>query len=340
MGGGHTEAVEVRLSLRGGGESLNRRYKRDETEEMDSGGEGGNRDGMAQGEEVCAPALGGTVSIRLARRSITDGGTSFWKGAGRGLVNGGSGEDGQRAGIEKLQRIIGKQAIQIEILKNGGAPGEKGEAVETFRGLGYTVKDSCEALGISRSSYSRRPMKREVGRVPEGRDEDLLGRIKTLKAEHPFWGYRRVRAWLVHREKMRVKEKRVRRVTKKNGLMGLQRGFPEGVRGQGLKLISDNGTQPTSVSFMRQMATLGIEQIFTSYDNPKGNAETERMMRTIKEEMLWLNEFSGLEEGKDKIGQWIEAEYQQVLCSFGAWISQPEEFEEDYQRQISFKEAA
>ena len=33
------------------------------------------------------------------------------------MANGGSGEDGYRAEIEKLQRIIGKQAIQIEILK-------------------------------------------------------------------------------------------------------------------------------------------------------------------------------------------------------------------------------
>jgi hypothetical protein len=40
---------------------------------------------------------------------------------------------------------------------------------------------------------------------------------------------------------------------------------------------------------MRDVATLGIEQIFTSYDNPKGNAETERMLRTIKDEILWLN---------------------------------------------------
>ena len=33
----------------------------------------------------------------------------------------------------------------------------------------------------------------------------------------------------------------------------------------------------------KDMARLGIEQIFTSYDNPKGNADTERVMRTIKE---------------------------------------------------------
>jgi putative transposase len=53
--------------------------------------------------------------------------------------------------------------------------------------------------------------------------------------------------------------------------------FPHGVRGQGLKLVSDNGCQPTSRSFLKVAATLEIEQIFTSFNNPKGNAETERL---------------------------------------------------------------
>jgi hypothetical protein len=55
--------------------------------------------------------------------------------------------------------------------------------------------------------------------------------------------------------------------------------------------------------------TLGIEQIFTSYDNPKGNADTERMIRTIKEEVIWVNEFETLEESKEKIGKWVEIDY-------------------------------
>jgi hypothetical protein len=38
------------------------------------------------------------------------------------------------------------------------------------------------------------------------------------------------------------------------------------------------GHKPTLVSFMRDKATVAIEQCFTSYDNPKGNAGTERMM--------------------------------------------------------------
>ena len=42
----------------------------------------------------------------------------FLEAAKRGLVNGGGGNDqAYRQMIEKLQKIIGKQAIQIEILK-------------------------------------------------------------------------------------------------------------------------------------------------------------------------------------------------------------------------------
>lgn len=71
---------------------------------------------------------------------------------------------------------------------------------------------------------------------------------------------------------------------------GVQGQLPHGVPGQGLKLVSDNGCQTTSTRFMKACRLLGIEQIFTSYNNPKRNAETERMMRTLKEELLWLRE--------------------------------------------------
>jgi transposase len=41
----------------------------------------------------------------------------FLEAGKRGLVNGASDDNAYRAEIEKLQKIIGKQAIQIEILK-------------------------------------------------------------------------------------------------------------------------------------------------------------------------------------------------------------------------------
>jgi transposase InsO family protein len=66
--------------------------------------------------------------------------------------------------------------------------------------------------------------------------------------------------------------------------------FPQGAltKREELFLISDNGSQPTSTRFMQACSTLKIKQIFTCYDNPKGNADTERVIRTLKEDLIWL----------------------------------------------------
>ena len=52
---------------------------------------------------------------------------------------------------------------------------------------------------------------------------------------------------------------------------------------------------------MREMVLLGINQIFTSYDNPKGNVKAFRVIRTIIEELIRLNEFESLEEDRENI---------------------------------------
>jgi len=279
---------------------------------------------------------------------------------------------------------------------------------------GYRIKDACQALGISRSSYyaSMRPGKTRKTEPSPVRDGSLVERIKAIRSEHPFWGYRRVRAWPVNREKVLVNEKRVRRLMKEFGLMvprtvhkakrtplrskpgaskprqfwgidatkfmvnglgwvylvivldwytkktagwnlslrnrtvewkqaldmAVNLEFADGVRGKGLKLVSDNGSQPTSTSFMKDMTALEIEQIFTSYNNPKGNADTERMMRTIKEEVLWLNEFSSLEEAKEKIDKWLSVDYNKLYVHSVLGYRSPEEYEALY-RQGELKEA-
>jgi putative transposase len=66
--------------------------------------------------------------------------------------------------------------------------------------------------------------------------------------------------------------------------------FPAAIREAGnldLHLMSDNGSQPTSVKFMSEAASLGIAQAFTSFNNPQGNADTERLIRARKEELIW-----------------------------------------------------
>ncbi len=84
--------------------------------------------------------------------------------------------------------------------------------------------------------------------------------------------------------------------------------FPDGIRegGKRLWLISDNGCQPTSTRFMKDCSTLNIKQIFTSYNNPKGNADTERVIRTIKEDLVWPHEFLTDESLATAVDKWVQ----------------------------------
>lgn len=236
------------------------------------------------------------------------------------------------------------------------------------------------------------------------RNSAVVERINGIKAEHPFWGYRRVWAYLRFIDNLEVNKKRVLRLMKEGGLivkpnirlkalrtatrpkprpispnewwgidmtkvltgssgwiyivivldwytkkvvgydvgqrskstdwlraleMAVNRQFPEGARGKGLNLMSDNGCQPTSVAFMEACSTLGIRQAFTSYNNPKGNADTERMMRTIKEELIWLREWSNATELKMALEEWF-AGYNRGYLHSALGYRTPERFETDY----------
>lgn len=284
--------------------------------------------------------------------------------------------------------------------------------VAGLKDCGYPVTAICTALGWHRATFYRRlqavegsgsPALKLLGsRDPVG-DANILASIKEIKQGHPFWGYRRVRAWLKYREGLPVGSKRIYRLMKAHDLLVPQtryrakrqpagrkpravrprqfwgidmtkflipslgwaylvvvldwfsrkvvgwrlsvrcrtqewreameeavlQEFPNGVRGQGLKLISDNGCQPSSRSFLKVTATLDIEQIFTSYNNPRGNAETERFMRTLKEELLWLEEFVSLDEAQEKLSAWIDFYNNYYLHSALGYRS-PQEYEQLY----------
>jgi len=111
--------------------------------------------------------------------------------------------------------------------------------------------------------------------------------------------------------------------------MAVNRQFPDGVRKKGLHLMSDNGSQSTSVSFMKECRQLDIDQAFTSYGNPKGNADTERVFRTMKEELLWLREWTSPFELADALSSWITKYNQNYLHSSLGYKS-PNQFEEEY----------
>ena len=90
--------------------------------------------------------------------------------------------------------------------------------------------------------------------------------------------------------------------------MGLNQQFPEGIRNKPyqLMLVTDNGCQPTSQKFDFECRKLMIDHIFTSYSNPKGNADTERVIRTVKEDLVWPTEWQSEEELRNAMEKWVK----------------------------------
>jgi transposase InsO family protein len=236
------------------------------------------------------------------------------------------------------------------------------------------------------------------------RDNDLLPRIRALKAEHPFWGYRRIWAYLRDVEQRVVNKKRILRLMREHHLlvtpnlrlrakrtptgskprptqpnewwgidmtkvlveglgwvyivimldwdtkkivgyyagtpctarhwltaldMAVQGQFPDGARGQDVSLMSDNGCQPTSRAFMEACRILRIQQAFTSDNNPKGNADTERVRRTVKEECLWLQEWTCPFALVSALDSWITYYNENYLHSTLGY-KPPSQFEREY----------
>jgi transposase InsO family protein len=110
--------------------------------------------------------------------------------------------------------------------------------------------------------------------------------------------------------------------------------FPNGIlsKSRDLFLISDNGSQPTSQKFMKECSVLGIKQIFTCYNNPKGNADTERVIRTIKEDLIWIKEWKSPSQLEEKLKAWI-VKYNTDFPHSSLNYKTPEQFEKD---QLSF----
>ena len=62
-------------------------------------------------------------------------------------------------------------------------------------------------------------MKRRGSALVAERNVSIVERIKALKAEHPFWGYRRTWAHLKYADGLEINKKRVRRLMQEHDLL-------------------------------------------------------------------------------------------------------------------------
>jgi putative transposase len=117
------------------------------------------------------------------------------------------------------------------------------------------------------------------------------------------------------------------------------RQFPNGARGRGMSLMSDHGRQPNSLAFMQACAPVEIHQAFTSDNNLKGEANTERCIRTLTEECLWAHKWMCPVALVSTLDPWIDDSNEQYLNSaLGHNI--PRQFERDYYSRHSTPSAA
>jgi len=226
-------------------------------------------------------------------------------------------------------------------------------------------------------------MKRKKSLKRIERDQPILALIRDIKVDHPFWGHRRIWAYLRFHYDLKIGKNRVYRLMREHGLLvkqnlrliakraaykpkpkatrpnqfwgidmtkiklkdfgwlylhvvldwytkeivgyslslqskssdwllaldkAVNNRFPQGAatKTEELFLISDNGCQPTSEKFMSACRTLGIKQIFTSWNNPKGNADTERVMRTIKEDLVWPKDWDNPFAFEAAFAHWVD----------------------------------
>jgi putative transposase len=82
-----------------------------------------------------------------------------------------------------------------------------------------------------------------------------------------------------------------------------------------LTLRSDNGSQPCSKKFVEYLGRTGVRGQYTGYNAPDDNAYIERVIRTVKEEEIWLNVYDTVLEANAAIESYVNYYNQERIHS-------------------------
>ena len=115
--------------------------------------------------------------------------------------------------------------------------------------------------------------------------------------------------------------------------------FPEGVRGRDLKVASDNGSAFLSEYFQAFARELEVGLLRTRVRYPEGNGRCERVIRTIKEEEVWLNEYGTMDEARARLTEFFEFYNAERIHSALGYLS-PRQYVALWQAGRLSKEAA
>ncbi len=82
-------------------------------------------------------------------------------------------------------------------------------------------------------------------------------------------------------------------------------GAPENVV-DGLELRMDHGPQYTGAVCLALCKEWGVEQSFAPVGRPTGNAITERVILTMKAELIWARDWDSAQELRDALEAWLQ----------------------------------
>jgi transposase InsO family protein len=91
---------------------------------------------------------------------------------------------------------------------------------------------------------------------------------------------------------------------------------------------SDRGVQYACREYVQRLKQAGARISMTAVGAPKENAQAERVIRTLKEEEVDLQEYESFAEAEREIGRFIEAVYNRKRLHSALGYRPPSEFEE------------
>jgi putative transposase len=96
---------------------------------------------------------------------------------------------------------------------------------------------------------------------------------------------------------------------------------------------SDQGIQYAATGYVTQLVALGVQISMAEAGQPEQNPYAERVIRTIKEEEVYLNDYRDLREAQENLGYFIEAVYQTKRIHSALGYLTPSEFEAQWRAQ-------
>lgn len=82
-------------------------------------------------------------------------------------------------------------------------------------------------------------------------------------------------------------------------------GCPENVPA-GVELRSDHGPQYTGADCAALCDEWGLSHTYAPVGRPTGNAVVERVIRTLKEEVVWLRDWESIDELREALDAWVK----------------------------------